>query len=1701
MEIHSADEDKSKTPKSYVRFYGVAAMYKKVNVELNQPSPQEYCIGNEKINALPMQVELNSGAQIAGSKTRDFWTNPNEDDCNIVFTINDTDINGHKGKYGYISGYKITIDPGTNDDKITVNYPEEFISYLNSKKGTKLSDEVNFTSDNVNNELKKTETQNLYYIPYDKYFISWIESVQKNVAHDTYGYHQNLKITPTVSYADVTVEVLPSAGEGNGSFISSELVAGKTVTHHAGDTLDLSATTPDDGYHVVGYQVSTNNTSFNTITDTTKLFLEPNTSYRIRPLIAKNSNKIEIKFENGAEKYLTVQGLISENDLNSSSDEQLKKELSGKYVINANPSESNLSDKITPITGKIYTLNFASVEDKEYIYRPVIKQGNDTFTTNSYHTVAQAQTTDNVITVNYKKVKKSDLKSFNISGTVVSKNASIRDNGLEPESLPLVGYSVSAGKGSQSLNSANSSYMPDSATGTTSDTGTYVLTNVLGDTNDLITMYISNGVTTGYVAKVKLTDALGQADGAYTVPKMTENLHSGDSLSVRLVDSEKLSSGDTEIEIVYPDVATGLSFYTEFALTTPQTFDADNSGTIDIPLVGSAIGKCQSGLITFGKTNWPDNTGYTIQANIDTILNSMGKKTVYEKKESYDKFRGAVQENQNHRSNAMKTMAETFNGVAPSRNDYKDDAEYQEAYANYTQLLKDTKAPFAGFNNQRYSVEVAVILAFDFVKTPDNDYMFACGSVSIGGAYTFNKTMYTTIYGVPVFLNIIAGIQIDLLTNYATDNGKNAISADEFNNYQGNIANRLSSTDVTLSVVISGKLQVGVGFCDVLSARGYVATTFQFNLSFANGQPGTLITAAGGVGFDLLLFSVNVDIAKYTQGWGTLENAAEGDFFNGLITTNDDDIKLTPYSNGTSDLSTFGKNDDIQLTATEEVVSCTQLINNAADRTRPHIIPLDDGKKMLTFIDDSRDRAEYNGATLYYSIFDGTYWSIPKAVADDGTPDSIHTLKKIGDKVIIAWTDVINAFGGEETSREKLSSIGISCAIYDTQTNTMGEEISIVHDRYLTLNPQIDVDGDMLYISYIKLDVSKLGNSNSDLLQLEKSFYNIAYVKYDMNTGKSYDETIIPIPHKTISSPIALDYNSATININNESYLISSYTIDEDEDLQTGDDRELYLQIQNLTTGQAYFPIQITNDSISNSLPKLNNINGELYLTWLDNGYMFKIMNLSDMLSSMFNADSNGDMTDLINADTVNSAYKNGGMTDDNKNADWYKKTAAELGMSDDVYENSIYEDLYNGTFNVTSANFQGNDDLCTSIGNYIVTSNGEDIYIYYTELSQDSTKNGTEIYGVRYQRGTDNGYWKFGNSVQITDFGMVIDELDLYMTDDDKISAVSNYYKQWIDESDADSPMKYSENTLVTIDFEPVSSLEIKGNNIILPSKIYPNYSEDITFTIANTGLLDAKGYDLKVTDKNGNTLYEDSSDNIIESGNSINVSVPWTVPSNLENEEVTVTVTERGIENAKPVSATKVIPYDTRLDVSNFEIKHDDNGYYAAATVTNNGSKPSDEINVTLNNTADKTFGTTSLPQLASGESKDITVPFEIDKADFNNLGYIDFKLSAVSGENTSTAYTMFISNKPLIAEINDGAENVSLNGKNDTTTLQTKAFPWNDYAGEVKYYSTDNSIAVVTDDGEVIPLSNGNAKIYAYYPKYRIDDSIDVQVTGIE
>ena len=229
----------------------------------------------------------------------------------------------------------------------------------------------------------------------------------------------------------------------------------------------------------------------------------------------------------------------------------------------------------------------------------------------------------------------------------------------------------------------------------------------------------------------------------------------------------------------------------------------------------------------------------------------------------------------------------------------------------------------------------------------------------------------------------------------------------------------------------------------------------------------------------------------------------------------------------------------------------------------------------------------------------------------------------------------------------------------------------------------------------------------------------------------------------------------------------------------------------------------MTNDQFSQSSPKLTDIDGTVYLTWLDNGYIFRMADVSEVLGSLFdsttgNLSITADDSDMdtavqvtVNKDVYKDGYIAGG--DVNSYKDWYKKSAGDLGVTEEYYEDSIYKSLAETTLPAESANFSQRDDMETSISNYTVTSDGKDIYIFFTDFgTKDESNTGVEIYGVRYQRyfsdkdtsaGSGTGdtdsvnaeqKWGFGKAVQITDNNKVIDELDLYMdSDTDRKSVV----------------------------------------------------------------------------------------------------------------------------------------------------------------------------------------------------------------------------------------------------------------------------------------------------------------------------------------
>ena len=504
--VYAVDASKTQTPKSYMRFYGVAAMYKKYEVSVTNPEKMSF-LGTT--DTVPMQVKMECGAQIIEPgkiDSRDIYTNVDTDDANIVFTLNKSTVNGVDGYFGTITGYTITISADDKDKKVTVSYPEDYLSYLDRMTGKSVnSDAINFSMDAVKN-VKERATAHLDTIVMDKYFVNWIESLQKKTYTESgvlssASYYQKLNFKPTVAYTDVKVSVVPpdaSGGSTNAGFISTKLPkAGASGTFHAGDTLDLSAKTEDPNYRVTGFEISEDGgVHFNSIRDTRSYTLRSGKNYVIRPLLAKNDNHVEIVFASDeARKNLSIENLIPQDQLGGSY-------LKGKNVLNLNPEKSGWAEMMKPAIGAACTVRVlvnGTPSDSNYVYRPVItdQMTGRIYQTQGYSFILRSNTADNLLKLDIEKVKKSDLREYSLSGTVVTRVKSIRETALEAKTNPAEGYAVSLANGEFVTNESRHVQLQSS---TADDNGIISLAGLRAKEGDRVSLLIDNGIDDAQVA-------------------------------------------------------------------------------------------------------------------------------------------------------------------------------------------------------------------------------------------------------------------------------------------------------------------------------------------------------------------------------------------------------------------------------------------------------------------------------------------------------------------------------------------------------------------------------------------------------------------------------------------------------------------------------------------------------------------------------------------------------------------------------------------------------------------------------------------------------------------------------------------------------------------------------------------------------------------------------------------------------------------------------------------------------------------------------------------------------------------------------------------------------------------------------------------------------------------------------------------------
>ena len=138
---------------------------------------------------------------------------------------------------------------------------------------------------------------------------------------------------------------------------------------------------------------------------------------------------------------------------------------------------------------------------------------------------------------------------------------------------------------------------------------------------------------------------------------------------------------------------------------------------------------------------------------------------------------------------------------------------------------------------------------------------------------------------------------------------------------------------------------------------------------------------------------------------------ADGPIDPGLLSLDDgssNEIQNVPvtreYLNNTSEWNSSMDNVSLFDIDTSDGTTEAQLKSGVYPSSKFKITKFGNNNILMLFIGDVTTRSAVNRTGLFYSIYDGTEWSEPALVDDDGTLDDYPEAIDLGDKILVAWS-------------------------------------------------------------------------------------------------------------------------------------------------------------------------------------------------------------------------------------------------------------------------------------------------------------------------------------------------------------------------------------------------------------------------------------------------------------------------------------------------------------------------------------------------------------------------------------------------------------------------------------------------------------------------------------------------------------------------
>ncbi len=1013
-------------------------------------------------------------------------------------------------------------------------------------------------------------------------------------------------------------------------------------------------------------------------------------------------------------------------------------------------------------------------------------------------------------------------------------------------------------------------------------------------------------------------------------------------------------------------------------------------------------------------------------------------------------------------------------------------------------LDKNGVAAVMGMSTWGWAPMVGIYIDFALKQLPGElipDFYFCGGGAFFGISGFYRLTGYMFIFVFPLYI----GVELygDAVLNIGfTYMHEDELKLDKFKN--------MSAFNFAFSITanVGASVYAGVGIDHSIGVRGgfMLDFVFLFDPMVAVYHPeyhvwGVQVYFALRIWIDLLLLTIPVTVSQFVYtNFGYFDDIKQqGSPINeadlsemssspGDVTAELGAARKKPRG-GASDWKGDDTEGTAELLSTYEGVRTDILKEGGYDKASPKLAELGDGRLLLVFLDEDPERDDGSYTVLRYSVFDGTVWSEPETLQDDGSADFEPDLCDAGDSVLITWVSRSKADKFETPA--DMNDFEIYTVLFDKKTEKPGSITRLTNDNYYNSDPvgvYNDVTGDI----QIFYNSASEFTEEDEFMNAMNPFTNYAermYVYYDASLGKwmfdeYYDGELADpgdeafftenfggqrflntgVEEFGLTDPTAYSFDAASYGDKN----ICVYAVDRDSNLDTTADTELIMRIFDTTNHVLLEPACLSSAGVSIGRPQLIKNGDKLYLFWLEEEKYVRYIEISKLLENSILAD--GSLA--VGAQIEKSA----------------------------VFFGSILR-----------------DEELPSFATFIpfVDKEGH-LFITWTEgiHNEEGTICGAEVYASAFLGETADGK-KIGSAwskgVKLTDSGCFNDELDFIVTDGDHLIIAGNRF-----ELDLEKDEYETKNVCLTVTHcIPASSVE--ATSITLPDKTQLAVGKELTLNITyeNTGLKPVEGFVYEVRnllDGEADTTTEPvsgSRDVIIPPSGTYTDTVKIAIPKDIDGKEYRITVSS----GDKCLADTSILTYTSEpiekkpeLRISGGYVTQENEGFLLHCTVKNEGGKDLKESDgasvfaafndIYYTRTGSETFGETALGAVKSGQKKNVEFLLDIPEERLDNgycFAYIVIKDK--NGKEISDPESATVNVKrPYdidLAQAKDGQITVT---KGENTELVGSFAPSNYFiGGNVLFTSSNTDVVTVDDEGILCAVNEGTATLTAFVEPY--------------